>query len=82
MKLIQPLSIAALAVALTTSASAFPYSNPPYAGYVTTDEYGKLNAQRYAPPTTHTVAVFAEGRRTHHHLKASSHAMGNSHDQR
>ena len=75
MKLIQPLSIAALAVALNTSASAFPYTQPHYGPQPT------MNSA-YAP----TVAVSANGKGVdgkgktatgHRSVKRSNSAQGN-----
>jgi len=76
MKIIRTLSLAALAAALTASASAFPNTNPPYAGYVTADEFGSRNAQLAPQPEKgRTIAVFAEGRRVRHQGKAASNGM-------
>jgi hypothetical protein len=54
MKIIRIISLAALVAALTTSASAFPYTNPHYG---MPDREFRGNA-----PAGHTIGVFAHGR--------------------
>jgi hypothetical protein len=76
MKTIRFISLAALIAALTASAWGFPNTTPPYAGWVTADEYGSRNAELYARPApSPTVAVYAHERRPVHHGKWASARM-------